>query len=333
MTSAVTRRGVEGRRPGRQAVTGSREETPEPAGTRPTDADPFASYYGQPIIRRPGWNTIDIVGYFFLGGLAGASSVLALVDRRLCAHGAARRAHLTAAAAAVASLPLLVHDLGRPKRFLNMLRVLKPTSPMNVGSWLLAAYVPVTIVAAGGHVTGGFRSLTRPAGWIAGGLGSAMSTYTAVLLADTAVPAWHDGSDELPFVFMGSSAMAAGGVAMSMAPARDSGAARRFGVAGAVVEVLATRQLHRRVGSVRPAYERGSAGTLSRIGRLLTVTGGSAALAGRRWERVGRLGGLALVAASLTTRLAVFRAGLASADDPRYVVEPQRRRADWSSHR
>lgn len=332
MTPAVTREGIRGERPGREAITGSREETSGTTRHRPDDDGTFGSYYGQPIVRRPGWNGVDIVGYLFSGGLAGASSVLALVDRRLGADRAVRRAQLTAAAAAVASLPLLVHDLGRPKRFLNMLRVFKPTSPMNMGSWLLACYVPATIVAAAGHVTGRFRPLTCAAGWIAGALGPAMSTYTAVLLADTAVPAWHDGRDELPFVFMGSSAMAASGAAIALAPGRDDGAARRFGAAGVVVEALATRRLHRSVGPVRPAYERGAAGTLSKIGRLLTVTGTAAVLGGNRWERIGRLGGAALVAASATTRLTVFRAGLASADDPRYVVEGQRRRTDRSTH-
>ena len=327
--SAVTHHGIEDRRPGRDAITGRRDGTAarqaRHPNRQPNDGESSSSYYGQPIVRRPGWNHIDIVGYFFLGGLAGASSVLAVVDQRLGCHRACRRAQLTAAGSAVASLPLLVHDLGRPERFINMLRVLKPTSPMNLGSWLLAAYVPATITAAIGHVDGRVRPLTRAAGWIAAGLGSAMSTYTAVLLADTAVPAWHDGGDELPFVFMGSSAMAAGGIAISIAPGGDSGAARRFGVAGALVELLATRRLHREVGSTRPAYERGVAGTMSQASRLLAVTGSLATVGARRWPRAGRVGGLALVAASGLTRLAVFHAGLASADDPRYAVESQRR--------
>ncbi|MFD9466984.1 NrfD/PsrC family molybdoenzyme membrane anchor subunit [Streptomyces sp. NPDC060027] len=50
---------------------------------------------------------------------------------------------------AAVSLPatVLVHDLGRPGRFVNMLRVFKPTSPMSMGSWLLTPYGPAAGVA------------------------------------------------------------------------------------------------------------------------------------------------------------------------------------------
>ena len=37
----------------------------------------FTSYYGRPILKQPTWAAPDIAGYFFLGGLAGAGSVLA----------------------------------------------------------------------------------------------------------------------------------------------------------------------------------------------------------------------------------------------------------------
>ena len=245
MSSAVTRRGVEDRRPGRMAITGGTDRDPEVAHD-----DDFASYYGQPIVRRPGWSEFDIVGYLFLGGLAGGSSVLAVVENHLGAGVAGRRAQLAAVGSATASLALLVHDLGRPERFLNMLRVVKPTSPMNVGSWLLAAFVPASVGAAAGRISA-LRPIARVAGPVAAVLGSAVTTYTAVLLSDTAVPAWHDAGDELPFVFMGSSAMAAGGLAMSIAPAGTSGTAARFGVAGALVELVATERMHREAGPVR----------------------------------------------------------------------------------
>ncbi|WTI72054.1 polysulfide reductase NrfD [Streptomyces sp. NBC_00728] len=52
------------------------------------------------------------------------------------------------------SAAALIHDLGRPGRFANMLRVFKPTSPMSMGSWLLSAYGPAAGAAALSAVTG-----------------------------------------------------------------------------------------------------------------------------------------------------------------------------------
>jgi formate-dependent nitrite reductase membrane component NrfD len=328
MSAEVTRRGVEDRRPGRVAITGGTDGNPGAAHD-----DEFASYYGQPIVRRPGWSEVDIVGYLFLGGLAGGSAVLALVEDRLGATRASRRAQLTAVGSAAASLTLLVHDLGRPARFLNMLRVVKPTSPMNMGSWLLAGFVPASILAAAGRHIIVLGPIARLAGPVAAVLGSAVVTYTAVLLSDTAVPAWHEAGDALPFVFVGSSAMAAGGLAMSMAPAGASGTAARFGVAGALVELVATERMHREAGPIRAAHERGTAGKLAQIGKLCAIGGVVAAVVGGQHPRLRRAGGLALVAASAVARLAVFRAGVASADDPRFVVTPQRRRVDQSPDR
>lgn len=330
MSSDVTRRGVLGRRPGREAVTGAQPEGSgaigDGSGGRAGD-DVFSSYYGQPVVRRPGWRELDIVGYLFVGGLAGGSSMLAAGQHLVGAHGASRRVRVTAAVGSITSLGLLIHDLGRPERFLNMLRVLKPTSPMNVGSWLLSAYAPATIVAALGDHVGVLRPLVRPATWAAGLLGSAMTAYTGVLLADTAVPAWHDADEELPFVFAGSSAMAAGGIGLLTAPPDESGPARRFALAGATIEIVASQLLHHRAGLMRPAH----GGWLTRLSRPLSIAGVVAVVAGRRRRRFAQLGGVCLATASALTRTAIFRAGVRSADDPRFVVEPQRRRADARS--
>jgi hypothetical protein len=98
----------------------------------------FSSYYDRPVLHEPTWAATDIAGYLFLGGLAGASSVLAAGAQLTQRPRLARTAKVGAAGAIGLSLAALVHDLGRPSRFLNMLRVFKPTSPMSVGSWLLA---------------------------------------------------------------------------------------------------------------------------------------------------------------------------------------------------
>ena len=121
----------------------------------------FSSYYGRPVIKEPVWKAPDVPGYLFLGGLAGASSVLA-AGAEVAGYGElARVAKVGALGAISLSAVALVHDLGRPERFLHMLRVFKPSSPMSVGSWLLAAYGPVAGAAAVSEVTG---ILPGPAG-------------------------------------------------------------------------------------------------------------------------------------------------------------------------
>ncbi|MGH3241354.1 MAG: NrfD/PsrC family molybdoenzyme membrane anchor subunit, partial [Spirillospora sp.] len=173
----------------------------------------FTSYYGKPILNPPVWQASDVAAYFFLGGLAGAGSTLAAGAQLTGRPAAARALKVSSLAAIIGSTAALVHDLGRPARFANMLRVVKPTSPMSMGSWLLAAYGPVVGAAAVLDVTGLFPRLGRAATAGAAALGPAVVTYTAVLAADTAVPAWHEAHRELPFVFAGSAAAAASGMA------------------------------------------------------------------------------------------------------------------------
>src|SRR6185312_5298469 len=124
---------------GRSRLKGARRRA-RPENMVP-DAE-FTSYYGRPVIKEPVWQALDVAGYLFFGGLAGASSVLAASAHMSGHRDVARVAKLTALGAISLSAAALVHDLGRPARFTNMLRVFKPSSPMSVGSWLLAGYGP-----------------------------------------------------------------------------------------------------------------------------------------------------------------------------------------------
>jgi len=285
------------------------------------------SYYGRPVLNAPVW-TADIPAYFFLGGLAGGSSVLAAGAHATRRPLLARRAKLGALGAIAASLGLLIHDLGRPARFLNMLRVLKPSSPMSVGTWILTAYVPAAGVAAASDVTGLLPGLGGAATGGAALLGPAVATYTAALIADTAVPAWHDGHRELPFVFAGSAASAAAGLGLLAAPTREAGPARRLATLGALAELAASQRLEQRVGAVvSGAYREGVPGRLMTLSKALTAAGALGALGpGRRSRRAAAASGAALLAASACTRFAIFHAGMASARDPRHTVLPQRER-------
>ena len=351
MSPEVTRRGIQDETPGREATVGS-------AGGRHLDGGhgrwgegrrrrrgrrgealmvpraEFTSYYGRPVIKAPVWEERDIAGYFFLGGLAGASSVLAagaqLTGRRSLAH----TAKVGSAVAITASLGALVHDLGRPERFLNMLRVFKPTSPMSVGTWVVSAYAPPALAAAASDLTGRLPALGRLATGAAALAGPAVAAYTSVLVADTAVPAWHDAHRELPYVFVGSATCAAAGLGLLGASRADAGPARRAAVLGASTELVATRVMRDRMGIARETYETGSAGELMKAAERLTVGGAllGAAL-GRRSRVAAGVAGAALLAGSACTRFGVFRAGLASAKDPRYTVEPQRGRLSSAAAR
>ncbi|WP_233508313.1 NrfD/PsrC family molybdoenzyme membrane anchor subunit [Spongiactinospora gelatinilytica] len=288
----------------------------------------FRSYYGQPIIKDPLWHEPHMPVYLYLGGLSGASSLLAAGCELTGRDRLAAPAKIAAAVAGSAGAAFLVAELGRPERFLNMLRVFKPTSPMSVGSWILAAQSGLAAVAAGSAVTGLLPAVGRAAGLATGVTGPMMATYTAVLVSDTAVPSWHAGHRELAFLFAGSALASAGAVAMVAAPHREAGPARRMAVIGAAVETVASEVLERRLGILSEPYREGSAGRLMRAARVLTVTGGAlAAVSGlTRWRTPSVLSAAALTAGSLCARFGVLRAGRASAADPKYTVVPQRER-------
>ena len=294
----------------------------------------FTSYYGRPVIKEPVWRTPDVPAYLFLGGLAGASSVLAAGSQLSGYRELARVAKVGALGAISLSAVALVHDLGRPERFVNMLRVFKPSSPMSVGSWLLAGYGPVAGAAAVSELTGILPKAGTAATLGAGLLGPAIATYTAALICDTAVPAWHAGYREMPYVFAGSAASAAGGLGLLATHPRDAEPARNLAVFGAAVELVAKRQLIRRLAradqperlSLAEPYEAGTTGAVLRLAEFLTAGALAGAVLGRRSRAVSALAGASLVAASAMTRFGIFEAGMASARDPKYTVVPQRRR-------
>ncbi|MFC4859447.1 NrfD/PsrC family molybdoenzyme membrane anchor subunit [Actinophytocola glycyrrhizae] len=326
MTGQDGARGKRSSRPGREAVTGVATGRRR-RGEQPVVPDTeFTSYYGKPIINAPVWRSPDIPGYLFLGGLAGASSLLGAGAQATGRPRMATTAKVGAFGAIGLSLVALVHDLGRPARFLNMLRVFKPTSPMNIGSWLLAGYGPLAGAAAASAVTGRLPRLGAAATAGSAVLGPAVAAYTGALISDTAVPAWHDGYRELPYLFAGSGATAAGGLVLLADPAGDTGPARNLAVFGVALELGSFKRMERRLGMVAEPYRTGRAGRYLRAGEVLSVAGAAGAVLGRR-SRLGKvLSGAALLAASACTRWGIFHAGKASADDPRYTVVPQRRR-------
>jgi formate-dependent nitrite reductase membrane component NrfD len=300
--------------------------SPELNGARP-DGSSYRSYYGKPIITEPVWEPV-IPAYFFFGGTAGAAASLGFASRLTGNEGLARTATYVNAVAIGISPALLIIDLGRPERFLNMLRMFKVTSPMSVGTWIVTFSGLASGLATSLEILGRLPRAKLAAEAAAGALGPFLSTYTAALLADTAVPVWHEARRELPFVFAGSSAASAGAACALTAPPRAARPARRLAIAGAALELTAAGVMQRRLGFLAEPYTRGRTGVLTTAARTLTATGALTMLLRGRRRDGARAAGALLLAGSLTERFAIFRAGLDSARDPRYTVVPQRERVD-----
>ncbi len=252
------------------------------------------SYYGQPILKQPVW-TWEIPVYFFAGGLAGASAGLAYASERRGNATLAKRAWINSLLAISASPPLLISDLGRPERFLNMLRMFKITSPMSVGSWILAGSGTSTTLAA----LGLFPRASKPAAAL---FGLPLCTYTAALVADTAIPVWHQSRRELPFVFGAGAAMSAGAAALITTPAEHARPARRLALTAAAAELAATEALRHEHFKLPPAS------SFARASRIAIAAGAGLLLAGRP-----KPAGTLMLAGAMCTRWSVYKAGFASA--------------------
>src|SRR5438046_4227118 len=168
-------------------------------------------YYGQPVVRPPVW-TWEIPIYFFVGGLGGMSAVIALGALLFHHFDVARTAMWVAAIASVLSPILLILDLGRPRLFINMLRVFKPQSAMSMGAWILAAFgtcvVPglIALELQTFHLFAGaiHQILGVAAGILVFGsaiFGTLLATYTGVLIGATTILAWFLHRRLLPIHF------------------------------------------------------------------------------------------------------------------------------------
>jgi formate-dependent nitrite reductase membrane component NrfD len=293
-------------------------------------ADP--TYYDRPVLKGTVW-VWSVPAYFFTGGASGAAAVLgaaAQVGGGPQLRGLVRRCRLVSFVGSLLGTALLIHDLGRRERFLNMLRVFRPTSPMSVGAWVLAGSAGAnggSALLAGGR--GRLRVLGDAAGVAAGGLGLPMTCYTAVLFSNTAVPLWQEVRRSLPPLFA-ASAMASGAAVLEMTGLEPTASrvVRRFGTTGKVADLVFARAVENdsaRVERVGKALREGVAGTLWRGAKVMTALSLVLDfLPGRRQRRGRWLGGLLAMAGSLSMRFAIFHAGKASARDPRATFHLQR---------
>ncbi len=284
------------------------------------------SYYGRPILKEPVWQP-EIPWYFFAGGLAGASSLLGLAARAAGNEPLAKAGLYLSAAGDAVSPALLISDLGRPERFLNMLRVFKVTSPMSVGTWILTASGATTTLAAGLELLDRAPRLKVLSETMSAVLGAPLSVYTATLVSDTAIPVWHEARRELPFVFGASSAASAGAAAAVVLAPEHAGPARRLAVGGVAVGNAAMVAMQARLGMVGEPYRRGEAGKYNALAKVCTLAGAAVLrTAGKRSRAAAVVGGGLVLAGEAALRWSVFTAGFQSARDPKYVVVPQRER-------
>lgn len=274
---------------------------------------PRDTYYDQPVVKSPPWGS-QVSAYLVAGGVAGTAAALgSATDGRLSKVSTA-----LAFAAGAAGAGLLVSDLGRPARFLHMVRVVKPTSVMNIGGFLLSTTTGAA--AAGVIVPGWLGSVARTTGAVSG---LPLAAYTGVLLSATAVPGWNVGASTLPPLFLASGAATTGSL-LRLLPL-ESGQSRTveiYTAVGQTAELLAG-EVHARQFKdkprVRAAYE---AVPGWRVGKWLTAASlvlGVSPLRRRATVRVAA--GLLGVAGSALTKTAVFDAGMRTAIDPHAVPE------------
>lgn len=286
-------------------------------------------YYGIPLLKEPQWKW-EVPLYFFAGGAAGAAAIISTManwtgaDRRMV-----RDARWVAAAGGLISPALLIADLGRPSRFLNMLRVFKLQSPMSVGAWTLFAFSNVAVASAFAawidEKLGGFfpvRVLGNAAETLAGATGLVMASYTGVLIGATAVPVWNKNVETLPVHFAASGLNSAVSVLELMGHS-DSRALNLLGMMAATLETLEGAKIEMDADEVHDPLRHGGSGWLTRAGGLLSgplpLALRLASLVGGR--RMRRGAAWASIAGSLITRYAWMRAGRNSARDYKLPLE------------
>jgi polysulfide reductase-like protein len=249
---------------------------PTPAGAPFPQASPQHGYYGIPLLKEPPW-TWEIPLYFFVGGAAGAAAVIGAIadytgaDRELVQH-----ARWIAAAGSVISPALLIADLGRPERFLAMLRVFKPQSPMSVGVWTLLGFSSGAAAAAfAGFLRDRYGpslplSVLENAGQAASlAFGLPFSNYTGVLIGATTIPVWNRNAADLPLHFAASGLGAAVGI-LELMGHRKSRALQALGLGAAIFESWEGLRIEGRSHPELDPLKRGPSGWITRAGGLLS---------------------------------------------------------------
>jgi hypothetical protein len=292
---------------------------PVPRLAEPSRQEPSDTYYDLPVVKAAPWRWY-ISFYFHAGGVAGAAATLAAAAELARAPRLARRLHGIASVGEALGAACLIADLGKPARFHYMMRVFRPTSPMNLGTWILSAASASGGLALLGSLRGrrglGAASATSS---IAGAM---LATYTAVLLGNTAIPIWDATRRRLPLWFAATSAASLASLLELFGWAPRGG--RGYSLvakAGELASAHAVERAAEAAGVARPLRE-GCSGRMWRGARWLGIASFAATVLDRP-----RLAGALGTAAAVLARFAIVEAGRSSAADPRATFVPQRRAA------
>lgn len=304
-----------------------------PAGAPFPQASPENGYYRIPLLKQPPW-TWEIPLYFFVGGAAGASAVIAAIadytgaDRELVKH-----ARWIAAAGSVISPALLISDLGRPERFLAMLRVFKPQSAMSVGVWTLLGFSTGAAAAAfAGFLHDRYGAslpvrVMEQAGQAASlAFGLPFSNYTGVLIGATAIPVWNKNAGDLPMHF-GMSGLGAGVGILELMGHRKNRALQALGLGAAIFETWEGLRIEGRSHYHLDPLKHGTSGLITRTGGVLSgplpLALRIASLFGseKRSRSLRRWAAASSILGSLITRMAWVHAGHVSAQDWRLPLQ------------
>jgi hypothetical protein len=302
-----------------------------PAGAPFPIASPQTGYYGVPLLKQPPW-TWQIPPYFFAGGAAGSAAVLGLVSRWI-AHDRelARDCRYIAAAGTAVSSALLISDLGRPTRFLAMMRVFKPQSPMSVGAWTLAVFGTFSAGAALAEMMSERYNWLpiRLAGDLSEGIsalaGLPFATYTGVLIGATVIPVWNENVSTLPIHFGMSGLNSA--VSILELLGHENKALNTLGMGASAIETFEGIKIETNKKPVMEPLKRGKSGMITRLGGVLSgpiplALRVAAAFAGRKRSRqLRRIAAASSVAGSMLTRIAWIHAGHVSASNWRLPLE------------
>src|SRR5215467_8003382 len=296
----------------------------------PLPKQPVAnSYHENPVLKPPTW-TWQIPLYFFVGGVAGISALIGVLAHVVNNTGLLRASLWIGLTGALLSPPLLIADLGRPERFLNMLRVLKPRSAMSLGAWTLSAFslaIGLAVICheliLAGHGTEFLVAIDWLAEISAAMTGLILASYTSVLLGVTAIPVWSENRKLVPVVFL-TGALGSAAAILELLGFRVP-ATQFIGIGASTVEIVIALTIERRNRHVDRPLREGAVGWLTRVGALLA---GPVSLILRAfWSNNPEFrdsAALCFIGGALIARYAWIAAGRVSSRDPQALFQIQR---------
>jgi formate-dependent nitrite reductase membrane component NrfD len=289
------------------------------------------SYYDRPVIKKSVWSW-DVPAYYYVGGATGSAMALGgvatLLNRRRLSN-LILQSRIIGLVGSSVSAYFLIHDLGRPERFLNMLRVFRPSSPMSVGAWILSFFASSGGLAA---ITEFGPEWSKPWGDAAavfsGIFGLGLAGYTGVLVAHTTVPVWQRPHRILPALFLSSGVTGAASLFdLIGGNPLEQRAVTVFGTAGKLAELGFAHSMERSVATVPEAalpLQEGLSGAMWKAAKVLTAVSLILSLVPNTSKRLRRVSGVLGTLGSICVRFGVHYAGQKSAMNPRATFRQQR---------